>query len=588
MEAAGLGLGIVATVVELYKVIEGAYALYLEVKHFRSTYHELYLCMEIERWRFKLWGRHVLSESHQEEAKSSPSELKLFELFESILQNVRRTFSDASDVMETYSEQALSERKNGRHDSPGSGNDRVNELSIDDITISPRPQKRSAIPNLLKTVKFVLKDEDKLEKLVKKLSKWNDSLDKMTSRLDQESARRQLRTRFSTNDSEQLQRLELAAALLQHRDIESMASTRSLIEEGRRKESCDEEGFKILRAPSSYHLEIEDLSYEGNPYKTETNRATAIYRGESVIIDWRACRDDTWRKENPGEFRLRTENLAKVLNSDLQPLNLSVLHCVGYLDRSTHVTGYAFRPPQDSKPGQKPVSLHEVLAKSTKAKDIADLGERFKLAQALVSTIFEIHNLGWLHKNLHPKNILFWPKSSTEKDPNLDKPYIVGFDVARLNRPDEMSEKPQTGMEEELYRHPEYKGENPKSFLPSYDFYSLGVILFEIGMWRTVASQGRHGRSQLRPPSPYRSASPVPHSSDIIDPRYVEEVVMHGPVMDLKRYMGSRYRDAVVACLNKDLDSLWEDENADPSEQLPVYLGAVQSQILDPIAQCNA
>ena len=410
----------------------------------------------------------------------------------------------------------------------------------------------------------------------------------MTSRLDQESARRQLRTRFSTNDFDKLQQLEVAAALLQHHDIESMASTRSLIEAGRKKESSDEEGFRIMRTPSAYHLEIEDLSYEGNPYKTEMNRATASLQGEPVIIDWRSCRDDTWRKENPAAFRLRTDNLARVLNSDLGPLHLCVLHCVGYLDRSTNVTGYAFRPPPESRPGQKPISLHEVLTKSRKAQDIADLGERFKLAQALVTTIFEIHNLGWLHKNLNAKNILFWPKSSTDKEPNLDKPYIVGFDVARLNRPDEISEKPTSGIEDDLYRHPEYKGENPKSFFPSYDFYSLGVILFEIGMWRTVASQGRHGRGALRPPSPYRSTSPLGHTSDVIDPDLVENVVMNGPVMDLKRYMGSRYRDAVVACLNKDLDALWEDQEADPGEQLPVYLGAVQSQILDPIAHCNA
>ena len=446
-----------------------------------------------------------------------------------------------------------------------------------------------------------------MEKRIKKLKQWNDSLEQMTSRLDQESARRRLRARFSTSDADQLHQLQLAAALLQHRDIESMASTRGLIEEGRRKESFeDEEGFRILRTQSQYHLELEDLSYEGNPYKTETNRATAIYRGESVIIDWRSVRDDTWRKENPAAFRLRTENLAKVLNTDLRPLNLCVLHCVGYLDRSTNVTGYAFRPPPESSPGQKPISLHQVLTRSRQEHDIAELGQRFRLAQALVSTIFEIHNLGWIHKNLQPKNILFWPKPGTNnKDPNLDKPYIVGFDVSRLNRPDEKSEKPTSGIEDDLYRHPSYKGDNPSSsFLPSFDIYSLGVILYEIGLWRTVGSQGRHGKSRsgmLRPPSPtptpyskrYRSRSSSPihmafHEADLIDPEFIEHAVMNGPIMDLKRYMGERYKDAVVSCLNKELDGLWEDEEAELGEKLRVYLGAVQTQILDPIALCNA
>ena len=63
---------------------------------------------------------------------------------------------------------------------------------------------------------------------------------------------------------------------------------------------------------------------------------------------------------------------------------------------------------------------------------------------------------------------------------------------------------------------------------------------------------------------------------------------MDGSVMDLKRYMGNRYRDAVIACLSKDLDALWEDEACDPGEQLRIYLDEVQSKIVEPIAQCNA
>ena len=369
-----------------------------------------------------------------------------------------------------------------------------------------------------------------------------------------------------------------------------MASTRRLIEEGNREEQLAEEDPKISSNESQYHLDLGDLSDMSAGYRTETNRATAIYRDGPVIIDWRSCRDDTWRRENPEAFRLRTENLAKVLNSDLRPLGLCVLHCVGYLDRGTKLTGYAFRPPPGYAASLKPISLLDILKRCRKAEDIAELGERFKLAKAVVSTIFEIHNLGWMHKNLLPSNILFWPKSGSDKEPDLCKPYIVGFDVSRMNRPDEVSEKLTSGPEDELYRHPKYKGDDPGRFLPSYDMYSLGVMLYEIGMWRTVASQGSQSRAMPRPPPPNHSPSPlsIAHTSHTVDPRYVENVVMNGSVMDLKRYMGNRYRDAVIACLSKDLDALWEDEACDPGEQLRIYLDEVQSKIVEPIAQCNA
>ena len=455
---------------------------------------------------------------------------------------------------------------------------------LDNLSTLEVSKPKFNILSLARTAKFVLRDKDKLDRLLKKLCHWNDSLDKLTSRVDQESFRRRLRTRFSTSDPGQLWQLELAAAFLDHPDLQSMANARRLVEQGYQTERSWESVPPKLDPPSDFLLEYTDFAWHGIPYRTEHNRATAIYRGEPVIVDWRCCRDDAWRKEHPAAFRLRTESLAKILNSDLRSLELSVLHCVGYLDQSSNVTGYAFRPPPKTLAGQKPTTLHEILGRAKRPQDIPDLGERFKLARALVSTVFEIHNLGWMHKNMNPKNILFWPKIEVETEFDLSKPYLVGFDIARLYGPGEMSEKPVSGTGEELYRHPEYKGNDPRGFVPSFDMYSLGIILFEIGMWRTVDSQGRH---QAKRPGASRPLLTT-HASDPSDPRFIETVIMGSSVMDLTRFMGIRYRDAVKACLSRRLDSLWESTETNVEAQLPVYLDAVQNQIVDPLATCNA
>ena len=71
-----------------------------------------------------------------------------------------------------------------------------------------------------------------MEQLVKALCYWNDSLDKMMDRLLQESMRRRLRVRFSTGNIDQLEQLQAAASLLKHRDLEEMASARTVIEKG--------------------------------------------------------------------------------------------------------------------------------------------------------------------------------------------------------------------------------------------------------------------------------------------------------------------------------------------------------------------
>lgn len=205
------------------------------------------------------------------------------------------------------------------------------------------------------------------------LSHWNNGLDQLTSRLDQDSSRRRLRTFFSTSDTAELRHLEAAAELLEHRDIQLMAAARIVIEQGYLSEQPDcppelvvpppyPDGRRIGSSQASrYKLEMNQLKWQGTPYATDQIRAMARYGEESVIVDWRCCQDDSWRRTHPRAFQRRTENLTSILNSDLKPLNLSILHCVGYLNQSHNVTGYAFRLPDGAQPGQEPFTLHGLL-----------------------------------------------------------------------------------------------------------------------------------------------------------------------------------------------------------------------------------
>ena len=53
------------------------------------------------------------------------------------------------------------------------------------------------------------------------------------------------------------------------------------------------------------------------------------------------------------------------------------------------------------------MTMHEILMRGLTSIDILDLGERFELAKALVSTVFEIHTMGWVHKNIHLRTFCF-------------------------------------------------------------------------------------------------------------------------------------------------------------------------------------
>ncbi len=175
------------------------------------------------------------------------------------------------------------------------------------MSLSAKSPPKKTITRLSQTVKFVLRDKRRMEQLIKQLNYWNDSLDKMTTRLEQESSRRRLRTYLSTGDSSQLQCLEAAAALFKHQDLERMAKARNVIEQGYRGEKPHESEAPDSDPASEYRLTMEQLQWQGIPYQTDQVRAMAKLGQENIIVDWRGCQDDTWRRENPAAFRCRTE-----------------------------------------------------------------------------------------------------------------------------------------------------------------------------------------------------------------------------------------------------------------------------------------
>lgn len=451
---------------------------------------------------------------------------------------------------------------------------------LESLSLTSRSSSKTTLISFSRTFKFILKDRKKLERLVKKLRDYNDSLNSMTSQLEQQSSRRRLRAHLPTNDPEQIRLLQAAAALLNHQDIEKMASARNVIEEGyffEHPTHPPEDGNTAQGPSSGYLLSYEQLDFHGIPFSADQTRTIATFQNENVLVDWRCCLEVSWRRENPAAFQQRTENLARILNSDLRSLNLSVLHCVGYINQNSTVTGYAFRLPPDADPNQKPITLHQLLTNVARPSDVPGLGERFELAKALVSTVFEFHNMGWMHKNIQSKNILFWHRQGTD-EVNLSKPYLVGFDTSRPNQPGEVSEKPFSTKEDDLYRHPSYKGSDPKSFQPPFDLYSLGVILFEIGLWETISCQnGNRSRRGTRPT--------MQSFTSFSDPSFVQ-LVMKGPVMDLKRHMGIRYRNAVIACLDRSFDTVWN--RSEGANRMQSFQDEVQNKVVDVIASCNA
>jgi hypothetical protein len=137
------------------------------------------------------------------------------------------------------------------------------------------------------------------------------------------------------------------------------------------------------------------------------------------------------------------------------------------------------------------VSLLQLLSANSSSgahEQRPSLSDRFHLALLLATSFLELHNVAWLHKYFNSHNVLFF--TNTEHKISYAKPYITGFDFSRQDKAGQIS-LPMRKSPLDLYRHPELRRptSDPRAistFTRQHDVYSLGLVLFEIGMWRRL------------------------------------------------------------------------------------------------------
>ncbi|KAH7198914.1 kinase-like domain-containing protein [Fusarium flagelliforme] len=175
--------------------------------------------------------------------------------------------------------------------------------------------------------------------------------------------------------------------------------------------------------------------------------------------------------------------MSKSLSIDGRPPGLRTLKCLGAIEEH----------PGDSKrdrfvyqfPGKvdsDPTTLLKCLVVGVDSQSSHPyLKDRFQLAFALTDFMKEFHTIGWLHKNFNSHNVLLFefPADGTSITPKYQCPYVVGL---HETRPDG-SYWETTGSDAFLhdYRHPRYK--NGTRFKQVFDYYSLGIVLLEVGLW---------------------------------------------------------------------------------------------------------
>jgi hypothetical protein len=204
-----------------------------------------------------------------------------------------------------------------------------------------------------------------------------------------------------------------------------------------------------------------------------------------VVVEWMRY-DTPLLTELVGHERLvRVEAIAELLNSTEMPEDFRVLHCCGYFhDHSKCRFGLVFDFPHLPFPSGEgfsdPITLRTILDSPEHQQKRPMLGDRFKLALALAMSIVEFHKVGWLHKNISSSNVVFFQRDSSTVD-YFAKPYITGFSYSRPDEPSAFTEGPAEGSDYKYYQDPEYL-KNQLRYRHDFDYFSLGIVLLEIGL----------------------------------------------------------------------------------------------------------
>lgn len=319
---------------------------------------------------------------------------------------------------------------------------------------------------------------------------------------------------LQNDDTEQLGRLSTAITEAGEEDIGVLVAVKhltALAETGRLIEQKDLVLDQKDITPRE-EIDIHDLALQ---------ESTSEY----VLVE-RLRYKESWADERIGtELRRRLTSVVGLLHAKGAAQIPGSLYCKGiFHDPSDRSFGVVYGLPSSFS---RAITLHGLLAKSSYRPP---LEYRFRLAFDICQCIYTFHKVGWLHRNLHSMNILFFPPEGAENAKWAKEPRIFGFAGSRENRLDSFTHGPDVDRQLRNYQHPEYLTHRER-YRGEFDYYSVGMLLLEIGLWSPLSEITESDRFQ-----------------NISDEQFRREVIATR-VTRLGVAMGTRYMEATRTCL---------------------------------------
>ncbi|KFA80599.1 hypothetical protein S40288_09288 [Stachybotrys chartarum IBT 40288] len=230
-----------------------------------------------------------------------------------------------------------------------------------------------------------------------------------------------------------------------------------------------------------------------------------IVEGDVVIMETYRYREARNHNGDPHPQTLQQVRRKTSLLCHPKRKAFHILPCMGFFrHRHRQELGLVFKPPPSSLKNGDPVTLLQLC----KMHKLVPLSHRIHIAWVLATAVEHIHRVVWVHKSIRRNNLAFIPKQKPlewegerrddqplgvdddPKDPvvgdfDLSNPMLFGFECSRAEGSNTYLEETHSIINN-MYRHPDRWGRPTARFLNSHDVYSMGVVLFEIAVWKDV------------------------------------------------------------------------------------------------------
>jgi hypothetical protein len=547
-EAPGLILGGVSLLAAFKGAVDG-YLLIDSLAEVDSG--QRFLCLQyiVERHKLVLWGDHfkINEESQSTLRDQSPGSRKIIAL---ILAEIEANHARAEEFITRYEGQLESLLASSTiQDKSKPKNKFIGGIKI------PTGQRKEK-----HHFSFVIRDKAKFEEVVQRLGKLNedlyDVLDVRTSAFMKTTLPSYVLAGVS--DQEWLESLSSSA-----KQMSSLVAISARLKE---IQTNDHRVAGVVR-----YIKPVALRFEAGRERALGFCETPESHSTRVWVEWKYFPSDC-PDELKEKLLKRAEHLIALLLATKDP-NFRVPPTVGlFQDNAFELHGKEARlgfvyaaPPSHADPRSMRTLLEyirETKKKTPGGPSLPSLGDRFKLAFALTSSLSLFHASKLLHRSFSSHNVLLFRPEREGSQVSIAEPFITGFGYSRLVADESLDRFNKADADRDFYVHPSSRS----GFKTKHDIYSLGVVLFEIGLWSPLREKLTEALQK--------------DYSRITAENLKDELIKSVPL--LGHSMGTVYRDVVHTCLTGG----YAEGVPDPDEEM--LARAVFTDIITPLGNLKA